>query len=195
MRSRAAFTLVEALVSISIMALAASVLMLGTSASVRTTDEGLKRAIAHGMAGRLMDEALGARYHAIGVGGRQVGLGPSSYERQGAGRRRYDDIDDYHGFRAQPPEDLWGVELGSGDGEGDQRHPAFAVPAGFFDNWRQEVDVYYVDESDLTAPLPGSQVSDYRVVEVRIVHEHPQRGSRTLAELRRVVAYVPPEGN
>jgi len=30
------------------------------------------------------------------------------------------------------------------------------------------------------------------VVEVRIVHVDPEQGSRVLAELRRVVAYVPP---
>ncbi len=180
------------MVAISIMALAASVMMLGTTASMQTADEGLKRAIAQGMATRLMDEIVGARYHAIGIDGRQVGLGPSSYERGGNGRERFDDIDDYHGFRSQPPEDLWGIELGIGDGQGDRRHSAFAIPSGFFDNWRQEVDVYYVDESDPSTRLPGSRVSDYRVVEVRIVHVDPEQGSRVLAELRRVVAYVPP---
>ena len=74
----------------------------------------------------------------------------------------------------------------------DERHPEFQAPADFFDDWRQEIDVYYVDESDLTTRLPWSQTSDYRAVEVRIFKDLPEGGSRELARLRRVVAYVPP---
>lgn len=193
-RLRAAFTLVEALVAISITAIAASVLLLGVHASVQTTEEGLRQTIALGMAEQLLDEVLGARYHAVGVDGLQISLGPSSWERQGSGRERYDDVDDYHGVRAQPPEDLWGIELGTDDGEGDARHPNFCAPAGLLDPWRQEIDVYYVDESNLTVRLPAGQVSDYRAVEVRIYYNASNGGSRELAHLRRVVAYLPPLG-
>ena len=58
--------------------------------------------------------------------------------------------------------------------------------------WRQEVDVYYVSEADLSKSLPKGQVSDYRAVEVRIVRVDSDRGNRVLASLRQVVAYVPP---
>ena len=191
-RPAAAFTLVEALVAISITAIAASVLVLGIHTSLQTTDEGLQQTIALGMAEQLLDEVLGARYHAVGVDGYQVSFGPSWYERLGSGRERYDDIDDYHALRIQPPEDLWGVRLGTDDGQGGQRHPNFRAPAGLLDVWRQEVDVYYVDESDLASPLPYGQVSDYRAVEVRILVVDPGRGTRQLASLRRVVTYVPP---
>ena len=191
-RLAAAFTLVEALVAISITAIAASVLVLGVHASLQTTDEAVEQTIALGMAEQLLDEVLGARYHAVGVDGYQVNFGPSWYEQQGSGRERYDDVDDYHGLRIQPPEDRWGVPLGRDDGQGGQRHPSFRAPAGLLDPWRQEVDVYYVAESDLASPLPYGQVSDYRAVEVRILVVDPEGGTRPLASLRRVVTYVPP---
>jgi type II secretory pathway pseudopilin PulG len=193
-RPRAAFTLLEALVSISITAIAASVLLLGIQSSVETTDESLKQTVALGMAQQLLDEIVGARYHALGVGGYQIEFGPSAYEQGGVGRERYDDIDDFHKLILQPPEDRWGFELGTGDGEADERHPQFFAPAGFFDGWRQEVEVYYVDPSDLTLRLPYGQMSDYRAVEVRVLFVDPQGRRRELAKARRVVAYVPPLG-
>ncbi len=190
-RLRAAFTLVEALVAISITAIAASVLLLGVHASVQTTEEALKQTIALGMAEQLLDEVLGARYHdADADDGHEINLGPSGWEGQGSGRERYDDVDDYNGVRAEPPEDLWGIELGTDDGEGDARHPSFRVPAGFLDHWRQEIDVYYVGAPDFTTPSDPEK--DYRAVEVRIYYNDPNGGSRELANLRRVVAYLPP---
>lgn len=190
-RSAAGFTLVEALVSITIAALAGSVLLLGIGSSLQLTDEGLKQTIAAGMAQQLMDEVLGGRYAADGVGGHQVWLGPSSDESSDPGRQ-YDDIDDYNGLRISPPQGPWGIELGEDDGRGGQRHPRFQAPAGFLDDWRQEVDVYYVAESDLSTRLPAGQTSDYRVVEVRIIQQPADRKGRELARVRRVVAYVPP---
>ena len=192
LRPSAAFTLVEALIAISITAVAASVLLLGVHASLQTTDETLEQTVALGMAEQLLDEILGARYHAVGVDGYQINFGPSWYESYGSGRERYDDVDDYHGLRIEPPEDLWGVPLGTDDGQGGQRHPNFRAPAALLDRCRQEVDVYYVNESDLASPLPHGQVSDYRAVEVRILVVDPDGGTRPLASLRRVVAYVPP---
>ena len=191
-RIAAAFTLIEALVSISIAAIAASVLLLGITSSVQTSNEALQQTIAHGMAQQLMDEVVGRRYHDEDAGPYQTTFTASFYERGGSGRERYDDVDDYDGIRSLPPTDPWGIELGKDDGEGGERHPGFQAPAGFFDNWRQEIDVYYVDPSDLTAALPAGQVSDYRAVRVRIVYVDPERGDRVLAELSRVVAYVPP---
>jgi type II secretory pathway pseudopilin PulG len=191
-RPPAGFTLVEALISIAMAAIAGSVLMLGVTASIQTSSEAFERAIADGMARQLIDEIVGQRYAAVGAGGRQTTLSPSSWERAGAGRERYDDIDDYNGLRIQPPEDLYGVALGVDDGEGGERHPNFQAPAGYFDDWRQEIDVYYVDESDLTTRLPGGSTTDFRMVEVRIVKDQPDGTTRELARLNRVVAYVEP---
>ena len=78
------------------------------------------------------------------------------------------------------------------DGSGGVRHPAFQAPVGLFDRWCQEVDVYYVSETNPTQRLASGQVSNLRAVEVRIMENDPQRGWCQLARLRRTVAYVPP---
>jgi hypothetical protein len=152
----------------------------------------MERTIAEGMAQQLMDEVLGGRYHAVGAGAYQTIFSPSADEQLGFERELYDDIDDYHGIRNQPPTDAWGIELGRDDDDPDARHPAFQSPTGIFDNWRQEIDVYYVAPPDLTTPLAFGQVSDYRAVVVRIIRVGPQGGERILAEHRQVIAYVPP---
>ena len=79
-------------------------------------------------------------------------------------------IEDYDGTRRQPSVDA-----------------NFPITAGYFDRWRQEVDVYGVNPADLTSRLTGS---DYRAVEVRIIYQDPQRGPRVLFTLRQVVPKV-----
>ena len=188
----AAFTLVEALVAISITAIASSVLLLGIGSSFQSTTDAQEQTIATGIAQQLMDEVLGGRYIELGGSPYDPVLAPGGAEAGAGTRELFDDIADYNDWRSQPPEDLWGISLGAGDEEGAQRHPNFQIPAGYFDRWREEIDVYYVDETDLLSRLPPGQTSDYRVVEVRIIHEDPHRGTRELAKIRRVVAYVSP---
>jgi type II secretory pathway pseudopilin PulG len=188
---RPAFTLVEALVAVTIAAVAASALLMGIHSSLQTTDAAMQQTIAAGMAQQVIDEVVGNLYCQPGLTGYQTTLGPSSSEAQGTGRERFNDIDDYHAQRAKPPEDPWGVVLGKDNGKGGQRHVAFQAPTGYFDNWQQEIDVYYVRESDTSVRLPSGQTSDYRAVEVRIVDVQPDGARRELVKLRRVVAYVP----
>ena len=160
-RLPAAFTLIEVLVAISIASIAGSVLLLGITSSTQTTTESLQQTIALGMAQQLMDKAVGEPNLPLGI------------------------------TQDTPPVDPWGIELGKDDGEGDQRHSAFQAPDRFFENWRQVVDVYYVDDSDLVTRLPTGQDGDPFAVEVSIYYDHPGRGSRLLATLRQVIAYVP----
>jgi type II secretory pathway pseudopilin PulG len=191
-RPKRAFTLVEALVAVSVTAIAGSVLLLGLTSSVQTTQEATRQTIAQGIADQLADEVVGCRYMAPGATWDQIPLGPNGDEKATGTRELFNDVDDFHGFTAQPPEDPWGVPLGEDDGAGGQRHAAFRLPEGYFDNWREEIKVDYVDESDLTTPLPHGQTSQYRLVEVRVFYERPEGGTRELARVRRVVAYVPP---
>ncbi|NQT38753.1 MAG: type II secretion system protein [Planctomycetes bacterium] len=190
---RAAFTLIEALVAVSITAIAGTVLLLGTTSSLQATDDSLRRTIALGLAEQLLDEVLGARYMEYGTSPYPTSLSPGGDEAATGTRELFDDVDDYNGVLAQPPEDPWGVPLGTEGTAGAQRHPNFQLPPEFFDRWRQEVSVYYVSESDLATPLAVGQTSDYRAVDVRIVRDDPQRGVQELARLRRVVSYVPPQ--
>ena len=191
-RHRAAFTLIEALVAITITALAGSTLLLGTSTSLKTTHDAQEQAIAQAMAQQLMDEIMGTGYLNDSGSAYAVTIQPDSSERSGSSRLSFDDIGDFNGYRCQPPKDAWGIELGKDDGAGGLRNAKFQVPAGMFDNWQQQVDVYYVSESAPMTQLSSGQTSDYRAVEVRIIYADPSGSTRELAKLRRVVAYVPP---
>ncbi len=190
--ARHGFSLIEALVAITIMAIAGSALLWGVAGAMQTTDDNLQQTLAVGMAQQLMDEIIGARYHAVGGDAYEYPLSASSWEHSGLGRERYNDIDDYNGLRFGPPIELYGTAIGTGDGSGDTRHPDFQVSHDYFQNWRQEIDVYYVDPDDFSSNLSSGTRSDYRAVEVRIVRDDPDRDPRVLAELRQVVSYVPP---
>jgi hypothetical protein len=104
----------------------------------------------------------------------------------GVGRERYDDIDDFCAVSATPPRDSYNVLLGTENGAGGQRHPNFAASTGLYANWRQAVEVYYVNNTNLSQRLAAGQTSNYRAVEVKILDD-----TRELARLRRVIAYVP----
>lgn len=189
---RNGFTLVEALVSVTITAMSGSVLLLAVHSSLHTIDESLEQTTANGIARQLIDEVLGTRYTAVGASPYQYPLTPNSWELQGNGRERFNDTDDYHQFVAQPPEDLWGVELGAGDNAGGTRHPALQVRSDYFDGWRQSVQVYYVNENAPDQRLPAGATSAMRCVDVTISRWTPVEGSRQLVRLKRVFAYVPP---
>jgi type II secretory pathway pseudopilin PulG len=186
------FTLIEALVSIALTAIAGSVLLLGTSASLETTNDAMQRTIAYGMAQQLMDEVMGCRYMELGGSPYGNPPGPTASEAATGTRQLFDDIGDFNGYRCQPPKDFYGIALGTDDGQGGQRYSAFQLSTSYLQNWRQEIDVYYVSDTNLTTQLPANQTSDYRAVEVRIVYNNPNSGPRTLATIRRVVAYVAP---
>jgi len=179
-------------VVICLAAIAGSALLLGTTSSIYSTDDTLRQTIAYGMAQQLMDEAVGGRYMELGGSPYQTTLGPDASETSGGTRKLYEDSDDFNGFRSQPPTDFYGVALGTDNGQGGQRNAAFQCRAGFFQNWRQEIDVYYVSDTNLATPLPAGQTSDYRAVEVRILYNDPACGARELVKLRRIVAYVAP---
>lgn len=190
--ARAAFTLIEALAAITITAIAGSVLLLGTTSSIQSTDDALRRTVAYGMAQQLMDEAVGCRYMELGSSPYDTTIKPTTAEAATGTRALFDDTGDFNAYRSQPPKDFYGIALGADNGEGGQRNPTFQCNATFLQNWRQEIDVYYVNDTNLTAQLPAGQTSDYRAIEVRIIYNDPTRGPSELAKLRRVIAYVAP---
>jgi len=190
--ARAAFTLIEALAAIAITAIAGSVLLLGTTSSIQSTDDAMRRTIAYGMAQQLMDEAVGCRYMELGSSPYDTVIKPTTAEAARGTRELFDDTGDFNGYRSQPPKDFYGIALGTDDGQGGQRTPAFQCSGTFLQNWRQEIDVYYVNDTNLTIPLSAGQTSDYRAVEVRIIYNDPKRGPSELAKLRRVITYVAP---
>jgi prepilin-type N-terminal cleavage/methylation domain-containing protein len=190
-RSRRGFTLIEAMTAMTIMAIAGSTLLMGLASNSSTTRDALERAIAAGMAKQLLDEISGMMY--IEPGGSAydpMPLGPGSPEISAGARRQFDDIDDYHNIRTTPPTDRWGVTLGTDDGRQATRNASFQVPTGYFTGWKQWVDVQYVSETNFTTPLT-SGTSNYRRIRVQVLVEQADGTTRTLADLSRVVTYVP----
>jgi prepilin-type N-terminal cleavage/methylation domain-containing protein len=184
------FTLIEAVVAITVTAIAGAAVLLGVNSSVRTADDALKQTMAMGLAEQLLDEICQARFRddteAVSSEPRVSGPGASETPRA-----KYDDVDDYRALRAMPPADPWGVPLGSEDTAGARRHPAFRN-ATRMANWRQEVDVVSVDPADPARRLAATAASRARVVVVRIVEIGSDGTPETLAQVQRIVTYVPP---
>jgi type II secretory pathway pseudopilin PulG len=193
---RQAFSLIEAMVALSITAMAGAVLLLTTEGVLKTTNDAVAQTIAQGMAAQLIDEVLGARY-ATGNDPYETSLSASAYEKAGVGRERFNDTDDYNGHTSSPPTDPWGIPLGqgagdtNGDGVGELRHPALRSPGDDFRKWRQKIEVYYVDPANPSIRKPNTQPTDYRAVEVTIERIEPNGAVRPLAKMRRVFCYVP----
>jgi prepilin-type N-terminal cleavage/methylation domain-containing protein len=192
MRRRAGFTLIESLIAMVILSMAAAVLLLATESSTQAARDATEKTIAIGLAEQLLDEVLGQPYHAAGQSPTATTLGPNGYEAAGAGRARYDETGDYNGYAAQPVVDLWGVPVGHGDGAGGLRHANLRAPAGFLDRCREEVQVYYVSDSNPAVRLSAGQTSLTRAAEVRILRVNQDNSTTELVNLRRVFAYVPP---
>ncbi len=186
---RRGLSLVEALVSTTITAMAGSAILLAIGSSLQTGQVVLEQTIGAGVAQQILDEISGLRYAALGSGPTQWPLGPKSGE--GPTRASMDDIDDFVGISSQPPADPYGIPLGQGQGDGELRHPAFQIPSGLLDNWRTEIDVYYVADDDLSTRLAPGQTSYHRAVEVQVYIDTPGAPSRRVAQLRRVFSYVP----
>ncbi|MGC3971066.1 MAG: type II secretion system protein [Pirellulales bacterium] len=187
---RRAFTLIETMTAMAVLAIAGSSLLIGMASTSGGSQDAVDRAIALGMAQQLLDEICGMKYcESLGTE-YDTGLGPGSPETSAGARRELDDIDDYKGVSTSVPTDRWGVALGNDNGRQGSRFANFNAPAGFFNGWRQSVDVFYVSDANFSTKLT-SGTSSHRKIEVRITAQQPDGGVRELAYVSRVVAYVP----
>jgi type II secretory pathway pseudopilin PulG len=189
-RRRAAFSLIEALVALTITSLAGAVLCLSVQSSLSSTSEAVDQTIADGVAQQTLDEILTKRYVGAGDPPLLTTLGPATSELLGGGTSLFDDTDDYAGYIAQPLKGSYGETLGTGDDSGNPRLANFRVRSDFFQNWRVRVDEYYVDPTDHT--VHSSTPTNFRAIEVHV--ELTQTGGAVLplASRKRIIAYIPP---
>ncbi|MDA1054779.1 MAG: prepilin-type N-terminal cleavage/methylation domain-containing protein [Planctomycetota bacterium] len=191
-RRSGGFTLVEAMVAITLIALAGSALLLATQTSMDSSEYAFEQNLARGIANQMIDEVLGRRYGAAGVSPYQYPLIPGSHEISSPQRRiLFDDTDDFNRYSSRPLRDPWAIELGQGDGAGGSRHPNFQLRDNYFDDWAVAVRVCYVDAKDLSKNLTGSKTSGYRAVEVTVKRYDENGSTRQLVTVRRVYGYVP----
>lgn len=193
---RSGFTLVEALVAISLIAMCGAALLLATELALDSSTRSVDEKIARGLANQLIDEILGLPYVEKGEPASQQWwqLGPETGEWSWpVVRNSYDDADDYRVLSMYPPTDEFAVELGLGDEQGGLRHPNFRVRDNYFDDWLVFLIIWHADESDLSANIySGSSVSGFRAIEVTIRKYNDDGTWQELTKLRRVFGYVPP---
>lgn len=189
--SRRGFTLVEALVSLTVIAMSASALFLAVQTTVQARTDAMHQTIATGLARQLIDEVLGQPYHSPTGGPKAYPLGPTAYEKAGKGRERFNETGDYNGYVAQPPVDMWGVPIGEDNGRGGRRHANARVSPSFLGSLRQVVEVYYVSDDNPSLRLGPGKTSGRRAVDVHILRVNSDNSTTELARLRQVFAYVP----
>jgi prepilin-type N-terminal cleavage/methylation domain-containing protein len=188
---RGGFTLVEALVSLSIVSIAGTALLLNVTSSTQTTDAATRQFMANGMAQQLMDQIAGQYYTDPGTSPTTTTLGPLSSDLVGPGWSAFNSINDFNGLSVTPPTDRWSIPLGTDNGDGNVRHPAMQMIGGYFSRWSLQVSVFYVTDTAPTTPLPAGTTSNYRAVQVQAFYNDPVLGQQQLANLTRVFAYVP----
>jgi type II secretory pathway pseudopilin PulG len=186
---RRGFTLIEALLSTTLAAIAGTALLQGVYGSLENTTAAQEQTIAAGLAQQMMDEIAGKMYCAVRNQPYETTLGPSAAEQAGAGRSLYNDMDDFNGVRNAPPMDPWNIPVGNDNGQGGTRYSSMCV-GNFLAKWQRQVDVYYVSATDLQTKLAAGQTSDFRMVEVRVYVTDPDGATRNLVTLKRVFAYI-----
>jgi type II secretory pathway pseudopilin PulG len=188
--TRAAFSLIEALIALSITSLAGAVLLLSVQSSLDTTIEAVEQTIADGIAQQTLDEILTKRYVGEGDSPLLGTLGALTSELLGAGTSLFDDTDDFAGYVAHPLKGAFGELLGTGDDNGNPRLANFRVRSDFFQDWRIRVEVYYVDpDNHLTK---STAATNFRGIEVQVDRARSDGTFVPLSSRKRVVAYLPP---
>lgn len=189
-RDRSAFSLIEALIALSITSIAGAVLLLSVQSSLDTTIEAVDKTIADGVAQQTIDEILTKRFVGPAENPLTSVLGALSSELQSLGTSLFDDTDDYLGYVAQPLKGQSGETLGTGDDSGGLRLQNFRVRSDYFQNWRVRVDVYYVDPDNHL--VRSAAATNYRMIDVNVELVRTNGSVLPLANRKRLIAYVPP---
>jgi hypothetical protein len=188
--ARAAFTIIEATIAVSITAMAGIAILTGASAALQNTQYTLEQTVGLGLAQQLIDEIAGKPYAANPSNPFDTPLGRSAGDLAGPGRSRFSNIGSYNGFVDYPPTDSTGILLGTGNGQGSQRDPNLQNST-YFQNWQRSVVVYYVSPTDFSTALGAGQTSNHRAVEVQVSIHDKSGAVRPVIKLRRVFTYVP----
>lgn len=187
----AGFTLVEVMVALAIFGITAAAIALSITSSLALAEDTRDRLIAQGLAGQMLDEILGNCYSEGNAIPYDTYLRPGFAEAATGNRSAFDDIDDFNGWVEEPPKDPWGIPLGREDGSGGYRPPA--ARSASLQRFRREVRVAYVSPPNYSTPLPHGQVTDFRLVEVRVYRRKQDGGLVLLARASQVVAHTPTE--
>ena len=203
---RRAFSLLEAMVSLTLLTMIAAVLIGAAQSAANSVSLSMDEFTAEGIAQLVMDEAMGYTYvdqsytasDPNGVEITAMGNSVNSGSRYGGS---WGDIDDFNGasptttYVNQPPTDCWGATFGLGAGTNtagnpDLRNPSFQLSSNYFSNWQLQTNCYYVSPTDFSQRLTTG-TSWFRALEVRVYRVLPDGSLLLLRQLRRVHCHVP----
>ncbi len=192
------FTMIEAMVAIAVTVIAATALFSSLASLQYQSDDTRDRFVAELLARQLMDEILGKIYaeYTKRDDSRRLydpygPVGPDAGEKATGTREQYDDIDDFNGWEASPPQDAYGIPLGTENDAGGTRLASMQSVMSL-EGWKRSCRVYYVDETTFER-LPAGQTSNYRAVEVVVSRTYPDGVTRELARERYIVSHIPSE--
>ncbi|EAQ79684.1 type IV pilus modification PilV family protein [Blastopirellula marina] len=189
---RRGFSLIEALVCLTIITITSAALLLSVESTLEATMDAQEMTIASGLADQMLDEILGQDWVDPALSDPYpTSLGAASSETNAEGRTRFNDTDDYNDYSSTPPEAIDGIALGQSDGAGRYLPASFRMSNTFMQRWRCKCEVYYVDKDDLGRELDDSNAGPYRAIEVSIFHQDGTDWREVLTR-RRVFTYVPP---
>ena len=193
---RPGFSLVEAIVAMTIVAIASSVLLLGVEATLQSVEYQEEVTIADGLARQLLDEIQGQNWvdPSIRSSPYQTSLSASGDELVGPGRSKFDDTDDYNGYTSTPPVYIDGKTLSTSDSSGDTLPEAFRPSSSFLSRWRCTVEVSYVSETDHSIHVPATSPTNYRVLICRVYRRNADNTWREVVERERIISYIPAHG-
>ena len=183
-RRRSGFSMVEALIAVTITTIGGAALLTSIGAAVRTSTDAAHRAVARGLAEQMIDEIAAQRFPA-----------PINPTPSGTSRSSFDDIDDYDGWSARPPQDReghpMGTEGGTDSGVAVPRLDAMRPDLDLIGRFTRRVDVERIQPNSSSGWTVVSQHTNYRRVTVRVNYTDGQSNIATLAEISRIFTYVP----
>lgn len=176
---RTAISLVETVIALSLTTFAASALLTAVSSSVRVSTDGLHVAIASGLADQLLDEIAMVKFPSATTTG-----------SSGVGRSGFDDLDDYAGYSASPPQARNGSLIGT---EGSvslvTRPQQFQPSPRQLSRYRQQVTVEKIVEAGNSWSVT-TQPTNLRRVTVTISYTDAQGLTTPLCTQVRIFSNV-----
>ena len=182
---RRGFTLVESLIAVSLTTLACGALLTTIGSTVQISTDSTYTVIAQGMADQLMDEMASVKFpHTTDV------LTMVS----GTVRAIFNNLDDYNGWNASPPQTRDGMTLGTErmmmGNSSVQRPTDFQADPRFVSRFRQQVTVEKIAEDTGGAWIVVTSVTPLRRVTVTISYTDARNQTKVLAVQTRVFSDV-----
>lgn len=184
-RVRRGFSMVEALLAVTITTIAGGALLTSIGSAVQTSSESTHTTIAQGLAEQLMDEIAATRFPEDEPIGSTVALT----------REDFEDIDDYSGWKQSPPTSRDGFVVGTEGFEWREfkirRVTMMRLNPKYIAPFSRQVDIERVEPDSGSGWNVVSQHTNHRQVTVRVNYAYPNGTIATLAEVTRIFSYVP----